>query len=202
MKAYTLEIDELAALVGFLNAKKLVGLDEKLFLAFSEENLPHLVAKLHAHGWLHPAERPGTWHMNEDLMQTLATAVSPHFAVLARSKAHGKSAVFYEADHEVTQIVVTDDRAVVASLDGIDALASEVTDFLRDARPGEVGVARVNARGDGMEAGRHAVVDESGLLRTKTPGLLPASENAWTAENVAAFVRGAMADLGVAVAKG
>jgi hypothetical protein len=50
MKAYTLEIDELAALVGFLNAKKLVGLDESLFRAFSEENKPRHMARLSEHG--------------------------------------------------------------------------------------------------------------------------------------------------------
>ena len=38
MKAFTLEIDELAALCGFLNARKLVGLDESLFSAFTEAN--------------------------------------------------------------------------------------------------------------------------------------------------------------------
>jgi hypothetical protein len=195
MKAFTLEIDELATLVGFLNARKLVGLDEKLFVAFSEENLPHLVAKLNAHGWLVPAERPGTWHMNEELMQALAVAVSPHFAVLARSKAHGKSTVFYVADDEITEIVVTDDRTVVARLADMDELASAVVAFLRDARPGDIGVARVNAKSDAFEAGRHAVVDVNGLLSTRMPGLSPATDSALSPENVAAFVRSAMADL-------
>jgi hypothetical protein len=198
MKAFTLEIDELAALVGFLNARKLVGLDEALFTAFSEENLPHLVAKLNAHGWLTPAERPGTWHFQEELMQTLAVAVSPAFAVLARSVAHRKSIVFYLAGDEITEIVVTDDRAVVARIDGFDEFAEQVVEFLRGVLPGEIGVARVNAKGDALEAGRQAIVDMAGLLSTKTPGLLPAGTNPLGAENVAAFVRAAMADLGVA----
>src|SRR5687768_14860087 len=111
MRAFTLEIDELAAVVGFLNARKLVGLDEKLFRAFSEENIPRLRAKLAEHGWLVPAERQGTWHINEDLMQTLAVAVAPELAVLARSEAQAKSIVFYIADDEITEIIVTDDRA-------------------------------------------------------------------------------------------
>jgi hypothetical protein len=38
-------------------------------------------------------------------------------------------------------------------------------------------------------------VDASGTLSSKTPGLLPAEKNAWSPETIAAFVRGAMADL-------
>jgi hypothetical protein len=193
MKAFSLEIDELAALVGFLNAKKLVGLDEALFRAFSEENLPRLVAKLTEHGWLAPAERPGTYHFNEELMQTLAVAVAPQFAVMARSLAQKKSIVFYLADDETTEIVVTEDRAVVARLGGLDELASQVIEFLRDAWPGEIVVARV--KGEDLDAGRRATVDASGALSAKTPGLLPAEKNAWSAENVAAFVHGSMANL-------
>jgi hypothetical protein len=193
MRAFTLEIDELAALVGFLNAKKLVGLDEGLFRAFSEENLPRLVAKLNEHGWLHPAERPGTWHFNEDLMQALAVAVAPQFAVLARSLAQEKSVVFYLADDEITEIVVTAEEAVVVSIDGLDEMVAQVIEFLRDAWPGELLVARV--KGDAFDAGRRAQVDASGTLSSKTPGLLPAEKNAWSPETIAAFVRGAMADL-------
>lgn len=193
MRAFTLEIDELAALVGFLNAKKLVGLDEGLFRAFSEENLPRLVAKLNEHGWIRPAERPGTWHFNEDLMQALAVAVAPQFAVLARSLAQEKSVVFYMADDEITEIVVTAEEAVVVSIDGLDEMVAQVIEFLRDAWPGELVVARV--KGDGFDAGRRAQVDASGTLSSKTPGLLPAEKNAWSPETIAAFVRGAMADL-------
>lgn len=195
MKVFKLELDELAALVGFLNARKLVGMDESLFSAFTEANLPHLVAKLNAHGWLLPGDRPETWHMNEELMATLAVAVSPHFAVLARSKALGKSIVFYRADDDIVEIVVTEDeQALVARLDGVDELAAHVEEFLRDARPGDIGVARVNAKGDALEAGRQAVADAQGTLTTRTPGLLPSS--AWSVENIAAFIRGAMAELG------
>ena len=193
MRAFTLEIDELAALVGFLNARRLVGLDASLFTAFSEENLPSLVAKLSEHGWLSPAERPGTWHFKEDLMQALAVAVAPQFAVLARSEAQRRSVVFYWADEAITEIVVTSDRAVVASLDGVEEMVSQVTEFLCDAWPGELVVARV--KGDALDAGRRAEVDASGALRARTPGLLPAEKSAWSAENVGAFLRGAMADL-------
>jgi hypothetical protein len=177
MKSFTLEIDELAALVGFLNAKKLVGLDESLFRAFSEQNVPRLVALLSAHGWMVPGERPETWHFNEDLMQALAVAVAPQFAVLARDPAARQSIVFYVADDEITEIVVTDAQAVVASLDGLDELAAQVMTFLHDARPGELLVARV--KGDGFDAGRRTAV-EGQVFR---------------AEDVAAFVRGAMAEL-------
>ncbi len=193
MRAFTLEIDELAALVGFLNAKKLVGLDEGLFRAFSEENIPRLVAKLNEHGWLRPAERPGTWHFNEDLMQALAVAVAPQLAVLARSLTQEKSVVFYLADDEITEIVVTAEEAVVVSIDGLDEMVAQGIEFLRDAWPGELVVARVKE--DGFDAGRRAQVDASGTLSSKTPGLLPAEKNAWSPETVAAFVRGAMADL-------
>ncbi len=193
MRAFTLEIDELAALVGFLNAKKLVGLDEGLFRAFSEENIPRLVAKLNEHGWLRPAERPGTWHFNEDLMQALAVAVAPQLAVLARSLTQEKSVVFYLADDEITEIVVTAEEAVVVSIDGLDEMVAQVIEFLRDAWPGELVVARV--KGDGFDAGRRAQVDASGTLSSKTPGLLPAEKNAWSPETVAAFVRGATTDL-------
>lgn len=193
LRAFTLEIDELAALVGLLNAKKLVGLDEALFRAFSEENLPRLVATLSEHKWIAPADRPGTWHFNEDLMLTLAVAVAPQIAVLARPLEHKKSIVFYLADGAITEIVVTADRAVVASLGNLDEMASQIVEFLRDARPAEVVVARV--KGDGFDAGRRAKVDASGTLYAETPGLVPAEKSAWVPENVAALLRGAIADL-------
>jgi hypothetical protein len=193
MKAFSLERDELAALCGFLNAKKLVGLDESLFRVFSEENIPRLVAKLNEHGWIQPAERPETWHFNEDLLQTLTVAVAPQLALMARAELQGKSIVFYLADDAITEIVVTDERAVVARIDGVDEVVEQVMKFLRDARPGEIVVARV--KGEGFDAGRRAKVDAAGTLRAKTAGLLPAEENAWTAENVAMFVRGAIAEL-------
>jgi hypothetical protein len=193
MKAFKLETDELATLCGFLNAKKLVGLDESLFRVFSEENLPRLVAKLNEHGWIEPAERPDTWHFNEDLMQALAVAVAPQLALMARAELQKRSIVFYLADDEITEIVVTDDRAVVARIDGLDEMVEQVMEFLRDARPGEIVVARV--KGEGFDAGRRASVDAAGTLRAKTAGLLPAEENAFRAENVAAFVRGAIAEL-------
>jgi hypothetical protein len=193
MRAFSLEIDELAALIGFLNAKKLVGLDESLFRAFSEENLPVLVAKLNAHGWLRPAERPETYHFNEDLMQTLAVAVAPELAVMARSLSKSKAIVFYLADDAITEVVVTNDRAVVAALDGLDEMVAEIMEFLRDAWPGEIAVARV--KGETFDAGRRARVDAAGALTSNTLGLLPADKSAWSPENVAAFVRGAIADL-------
>jgi hypothetical protein len=192
-RAFSLEIDELAALCVFLNAKKLVGLDESLFRVSSEENLPQNVAKLSAHGWIRPAERQDTWHFNEDLMQALAVAVAPQVAVLARSEARKKSIVFYCADDAISEIVVTDERAVVASLTGVEEMASHVINFLQNALPAELAVARV--KGEGFDAGRRAQIDASGQLRAKTPGLLPAETNAFHAQNVATFLRNAMADL-------
>ncbi|MDC3961045.1 hypothetical protein [Polyangium jinanense] len=191
MKAHTLEIEELAALVGFLNAKKLVGLDESLFRVFSEENLPRLVAKLNEHGWLTPAERPGTYHFKEDLMQALAVAVAPEFAVLARSEARAKSIVFYLAGSEITEIVLTADRAVVARIENLDEMAAQVVTFLQRTWPGEIAVARV--KGESFDAGRRVTIDAQGTLTTKTPGLLPG--NTWSAENVTAFLHGALAEL-------
>jgi hypothetical protein len=199
MKSFNLEIDELAAVVGFLNAKKLVGMDEKLFAAFSEENVPNLMAKLQQHGWMSPAERPDTWHINTDLMQTLAVAVAPDFAILARSNAKQKSIVFYLAKEEIVEIVVTDDRAVVANIPGMDELVSEVMKFLDRSWPAEIVVARVKVKGEGFDAGHKVIVDSRGTMSAKTPGLLPRSENDWNEQNVAAFVRGAIAELGVGV---
>ncbi|HVK70309.1 MAG TPA: hypothetical protein VM694_37910 [Polyangium sp.] len=191
MKSFTLEIDELAALCGFLNAKKLVGLDEAIFRVFTEENLPRLVAKLNEHGWLTPAERPNTYHFEEDLMQALAVAVAPEVAVLARSEAQAKSIVFYLAGDEITEIVITADRAIVAQIPSMNEMAAQVMAFLQDAWPGEITVARV--KGEAFDAGRRAKVDAQGTLTTKTPDLLPGST--WSVENVTAFLRGAMAEL-------
>lgn len=193
MRAYSLDIDELATLCNFLHAKKLVGLDESLFREFKEENLPLLVAKLQEHGWLRPAERPETYHFHEDLMQALAVAVAPQFAVMARSLAQRRAIVFYLADDAITEIVVTGERAVVASIPNIDEMAAQVIPFLQGAGPGEIAFARV--KGDGFDAGRRAKIDASGALSSNTPGLLPADTNAFNGENVAAFFRGALAQL-------
>ncbi|MRG91558.1 hypothetical protein [Polyangium spumosum] len=191
MKSFKLEIEELAALVGFLNAKKLVGLDPSLFRVFSEENVPRLREKLHQHGWLTPAERPGTWHFDEDLMQALAVAVAPQLAVLARSEAQSKSIVFYLADEEITEIVIGEAHAVVARIGHFDEMVAQVMLFLKDAWPGEIAIARV--KGDSFDAGRRALVGAGGTLTTKTPGLLPG--DTWSAENIAAFLRNAKAEL-------
>lgn len=196
MRAYTLEIDELAALCGFLNAKKLVGLDEGLFRAFSEENLPRLMAQLRAHGWIVPAERKDTWHLQEDLMQTLAVAVAPQIAVLARSVSQRKSIVFYMAGDEVTEIVITEDRAVVASLGGVDEIAAHALELVSKGLPGEIVVARVN--GESFDAGHRAEVDASGALHAMKPGLIPDGAGALSKESVAIFMKRAIADIGVA----
>lgn len=193
MKAYSLEIDELAALIGFLNAKKLVGLDDALFRSFTEENLPRLVAKLTEHGWLRPAERPETYHFKEDLMQALTVAVAPQLVVMARSLARQKAIVFYLAGDAIIEIVVTGERAVVASIAGLDEMVAQLMEFLHGAWPGEIAVARV--KGDGFDAGRRAKLDASGALSPSAPGLLPADKNAWSPENVAVFIRGAIAQL-------
>lgn len=177
MASYVLETDELAALVGFLNAKKLVGLDEGLFASFTEESLPGVVKKLKAHGWLSEAERPGSHHFNEDLMQALATAVAPHFAVLVRSKAEARSVVFYCAEKEVVQVLITQDRAIVSNIKDLDELAEQAALFLNHAWPGEVGLARV--KGEAFDAGRR--------LQSETPR---------SAADIAAFLRTAMGELG------
>ncbi|EYF01220.1 hypothetical protein [Chondromyces apiculatus] len=199
MKAFTLDIDELAALVGLLNARKLVGLDEALFQAFTEENLPRLMAKLQAHGWVEPAERPGTWHFDEDLMQTLAVAVAPEIAVLARTLGPSRSIVFYLADDETTGIAVTDEQALVARLDDHGEMVAQVMMFLNEKWPAEIIVARV--AGQDFDAGRRAEVDASGLSiapasgRAPASGLMPAGKTPWSTEAVTAFLRGAVDEL-------
>ena len=189
MKAFTLEIDDLAALCGFLHAKKLVGLSEKLFRSFPRDGMPAIKKRLHAHGWIRPAERPNTWHFNEDLMQTLAVAVAPELAVVAISRAAKKSIVFYIANNAITEIVIGKDRAVVASLPDVDALFAEVMKFL-DAFPGEIAVAHV--AGNAFDAGHRVTVDERGNLSTISTSLLRAGQTRWSAEVVGTFIRGAM----------
>lgn len=176
MASYVLETDELAGLVGFLNAKKLVGLDEGLFASFTEENLPRLVEKLKQHGWLKEADRPSAHHFNDALMQTLAVAVAPHFAVLVRSKSQGRSVVFYLADKEMVQVLITEQQAIVTNIKDLDQLAEQAVLFLNHAWPGEVGIARV--KGEGFDAGRR--------MQAATPV---------SATDVAAFLRGAMVEL-------
>lgn len=177
MTSWVLEIDELAGLVGFLNAKKLLGMDEALFRSFSEENLPRIVAKLEGHGYLTRAERPGTYHFDEDLMQALAVAVSPDFVVLSRSKARPKSLLFYVAGGEVTEVVVTDERAVVTKVFGIDDLGARAAQFLKDSWPAEVAVARV--KNETFDAGKRLIGEEER-----------------NGEEIAVFVKGAIAELG------
>lgn len=192
-RAFSLDIDELGALAGLLHAKGLIGLDASLFRALSEEDLPRLTAKLRADGWLTPADRPGTWHFNEDLMQALSVAVAPELCAMARDAARSRSIVFYMAGGAITEVVLTGERAVVATLGGVDAMAEQVVAFVGDARPSEIAVARV--MGEAFDAIRRAKVDASGTLTAETPGLLPGDIRAWCAHNVAAFFRAAMADL-------
>lgn len=210
MASFTLDIDEFAAMVGFLNAKKLVGMDEALFSSFTETNLPHIMAKLKAHGWMKPADRPDTWHTNEDLFQTLAIAVAPHYAILGRSKAQPKSLLFYVAnkepakgaeddskpqmlDKDVVQIVVTNDQVIVTNIPDEDALAASLVKFLNGAWPAEIIVARV--RDENLDAGRVARVDERGKVHASIPSLGQQTEFPWNEATIAAFVRDAMGEL-------
>lgn len=193
MASFTLDIDEFAAMVGFLHAKSLVGMDKALFASFSEENLPRIMTKLRDHGWMQPADRPNTWHTNEDLFQTLTIAVAPHFAILGRSKAHSKSVLFYVADDDFVQIVVTNEQVVVTNIADEYALGACLVTFLESALPAEVVVAHVH--GDTFDEGRVAVVDEHGTMHTSIRGLGPEVESPWNEDSIAEFVRDAMAEL-------
>ncbi len=195
MASFTLEIDEFAAMVGFLNARKVVGMDERIFAAFNEKELPFIMAKLHKHGWMEPADRPNTWHTNEDLLQTLTIAIAPEFAVLARSKALPKSILFYVARKDFVQIVVTADQVVVTNIAGEDELGASVAKFLDAAWPAEIVVAHVDD--DKFDAGRVALVDDHGVITTTVRGALTEAENAWSAGAIAEFVRGSLDELHV-----
>lgn len=193
MATFTLDTDEFAAMVGFLNAKSLVGMDEALFASFTEENLPRIMNKLRDHGWMQAADRPNTWHTNEDLFQTLTIAVAPHFAILGRSKAHQKSILFYVADDDFVQIVVTNEQVVVTNIADEYTLGACLVTFFDAALPAEIVVAHVH--GDTFDEGRVAVVDEHGTMRSSIRKLGPEVESPWNEDSIAEFVRDAMAEL-------
>lgn len=193
MASYTLDIDEFAALVGFLEAKKIVGMDEAIFASFSETNLPNIMAKLEAHGWMERADRPDSWHTNEDLFATLAIAAAPDFAILGRSRAQPKSVLFYVADDEFVQIVVTDETVVVTNIADEQVLAASLVTFLDKAFPAEIVVARVE--GEVFDAGRIAKVEEDGSMNTSLRGSQNEAASPWNEATVAAFVQGAVDEL-------
>jgi len=211
MASFTLDIDEFAAMVGFLNAKKIVGMDESLFASFNETNLPNIMAKLKAHGWMQPADRPDTWHTNEDLFQTLAIAVAPHFTILGRSKTQPKSILFYVAEklsgskgaegdpklqtsnHDFVQIVVTNDQVVVTNIADENMLGACLLKFLNGAFPAEVIVARV--RNESFETGRVAHVDARGTVHSNMRMFGPSGELPWNEATITGFVREAMGEL-------
>jgi len=208
MASFTLDIDEFAAMVGFLNAKKVVGMDERLFgVLSSETNLPRILNKLKEHGWMTPADRPNTWHTNEDLVETLAVAVAPHFAILGRSKSKPKSILFYVADRDFearetdneavkrdfVQIVVTTDQVVVTNIADELALGRSLVTFLEASFPAEIVVAQV--RGQAFAAGRVAIIDETGTMQTSVRSLGADSEFPWNEASIAEFVREAMGEL-------
>lgn len=193
MASFTLDIDEFAAMVGFLNAKKIVGMDDRLFASFSETNIPRIMAKLEAHGWMQRADRPNSWHTNEDLVEALAIAVAPHFAILGRSKAQPKSVLFYVADKDFVQIVVTNEQVVVTNITDENHLGSCLVKFLEGAWPSEVIVARIS--GDAFDAGRVALIDEQGTIHSSIRGLTPDTELPWNEESLATFVHEAMGEL-------
>jgi hypothetical protein len=191
MKTFTLDIDDLAALCGLLHAKKLVGLSEELFQSFPRDGMPAIKKRLHEHGWIQPAERPDTWHFQEDLMQALAVAVAPDLAILAASRSEKKSIVFYMAKHEITEIVIGQTQAFVASLPDVKALVTDTMTFLEGSLPAEIIVAHVT--GDAFDAGHSLLVDERKQLSTKPANLLTAGESTWSADTVHVFVEGAIA---------
>lgn len=209
MASFTLDIDEFATMVGFLNAKKIVGMDERLFNVLSSEtNLPRMLNKLKEHGWMTPADRPNTWHTNEDLVEALAVAVAPTFAILGRSKTKPKSLLFYVADRafdaeneaqpenpprDCVQIVVTSDQVVVTNIADELALGKSLMTFLEASFPAEIVVAQV--RGQSFAAGRVAVIDEHGTMQTSVRKLGIDTELPWNEASIAEFVREAMGEL-------
>lgn len=209
MASFTLDIDEFATMVGFLNAKKIVGMDERLFSVLSSEtNLPRMLNKLKEHGWMTPADRPNTWHTNEDLVESLAVAVAPQFAILGRSKTKPKSLMFYVADRafdaenevnseapprDFVQIVVTSEQVVVTNIADELALGKALMTFLDASFPAEIVVAHV--RGQAFAAGRVAVIDEHATMQTSVRTLGVDTEFPWNEASIAEFVREAMNEL-------
>lgn len=189
---FRLEPDEFATLVGLLHARSLVGLDPALFRGFSEAELPRVQAKLHAHRWLHPAERPGTWHFDEDLMQALTVAVAPEFAILVRSQTPARSTVSYLAGDYITEVVVTDEWVLVSAVDDLVELAARAH-ILVNGASGELVVARV--AGTRLDAARRAVVDEAGIMTSRRSGLVTRWRDAWTPANILAFTQAALTAL-------
>jgi hypothetical protein len=151
------------------------------------------MAKLQTHGFMTPADRPDTWHTNEDLIELLAIAVAPDVAILGRSKAEPKSILFYAADDDFVQIVVTNDQVIVRNIHDANTLAFCIVSFMNAAFPAEIVVARVE--GEAFDAGRVAVIDERGTMHTSIRGLGSESESPWNEASIAAFVRDAMGEL-------
>jgi hypothetical protein len=193
MKSYKLEHDEFAALVRFLNAKSLIGMDDKLFPDISERDLERILQKLQRNGWLVPADRPGTWHVNEDLMESLAVTVAPEFVGMARPRDRSKSILFYLKSDQVTVVVVTDQHIVLADLDTLEEMAKQVVEFLDSVRPAELIVARVE--NESLASASRVIVDEKGALTAEPAELLAGDQNQWNTKTMLEFIKAALADL-------
>lgn len=193
MRVFTLDIDEFATVLGFLDARLPPGMSEESVRAPDRQVVADAMAKLRAHGWMSPGDRPETWHFNAELLHTLAVSTSPEHVVLVRSFSQRRSALFYFAGEEMVELVASPERVMVIRLDTFERLVQHVVAFLGDALPGEVLVAGV--RGATLTRGHCANIDLHGTMTTTTRRTTPVVVVTWGTEPVGAFLRDALAEL-------
>ena len=111
MSGLILESEELAWLLNALHAKAVVGLDDPSLFPGERQIRDATwdvgLKKLQEHKWVVPAQGPGQWRMNDDLMWLVAVVADPEFVLVtirSRSKSEQTVVLHYLADKTIVQL--------------------------------------------------------------------------------------------------
>jgi hypothetical protein len=182
---YRLDLDDFSTLLYMLHARQVVGLDRSLIRPLTEANVESRIQMLRDHGWMKPADRPGSHHLDDRLLATVAVVAAPSLALCVKSAFRVSSTLFYVERTNVVQIIVEVDRIILARLDDLQHLAAQICRGLGGNPEAKIAIAKID--GDRLGLARTASVDRRGILHVPT-GFVDWDRRPCEPESLAAFI--------------
>ncbi|MEM9827420.1 MAG: hypothetical protein AAF958_12560 [Planctomycetota bacterium] len=180
MKKTKLSDDEFAAIAIFLHAQKVPGLDLDL-TRFNDAQIQKAQAKLKQAGHMVPGDRPGTWHLDEQLMLQVLTVVQPKHLVLVQDLVGKRSMQFSIDQKNITAVICIEGGFIVADVKNLSALSKHAIEFLDGSRKARVAFAKV----DGNQLAKGSKVEvTNGVLEKVSADLESSGDNRLTPERL------------------
>ena len=193
MSGYTFEVAELAWLLAVVNANGIAGVDDPRFLpstlAEREATYNTGLTSLKARGWLVPADRVDSFHVDDTLAQLVLSLAEPTYAIrtaiddagMGPGKSTGndpKAVLHYIAPSGIAELSAEPDgRYTLGAVLTISALVERLVDFLSGQADQDLGAAN---RPDASELAKFAELSgphgEIIVARTRRNTLLDAHQ--------------------------